>query len=140
MKLFVVKLKGEKMTKEEAIKILELTRDGYLKKANDASSFAQGTFAEMFEDKTIALNMAICALRASNRPSDARKGEGWSTISVDENVGSNRELARPSLTINLVLKDDSSVPIVKEALSNFDDRRIDELINYIKALIMLTKE
>jgi hypothetical protein len=81
------------MTKEEAIKILELTRDGYLKKANNARSFDQGTFAEMFEDKTIALNMAICALRASNRPSDERKGEGWSTISVEENVGSNRRFS-----------------------------------------------
>lgn len=82
----------------------------------------------------------IPSYKTENSPSDERKGEGWSTISVEENVGSNRELARPSLTINLVLKDDSSVPIVKEALSNFDDRRIDELINYIKALIMLTKE
>ena len=94
-------------------------------------------------DKALAADMAWLLkerFKTENSPSDARKGEGWSTISVDKNVGSNRELARPSLTINLVLKDDSSVPIVKEALSNFDDRRIDELTNYIKALIMLTKE
>ena len=89
------------MTKEEAIKILELTRDGYLKKANDARSFDQGTFAEMFEDKTIALNMAICALRASIRPADERNGEGWSTISVEENVGSNAAISAADAIVKM---------------------------------------
>lgn len=75
------------MTKDEAIKILELTRDGYLEKANTARSFDRGAFAEMFEDKTIALNMAICALKAFIRPSIERKDEGRATVSVDENAG-----------------------------------------------------
>ena len=89
------------MTKDEAIKILELTRDGYLEKANTARSFDRGAFAEMFEDKTIALNMAICALKASIRPSIERKDEGWSTISVDENVGSNAAISAADAIVKM---------------------------------------
>lgn len=36
-----------------------------------------------------------------NSPSDARKGEGWSTISVDENVGSNAAISAADAIVKM---------------------------------------
>ena len=36
-----------------------------------------------------------------NSPSDERKGEGWSTISVDENVGSNAAISAADAIVKM---------------------------------------
>ena len=56
------------MTKDEAIKILELTRDGYLEKAQIAYMRGNKECGPMFQDKATALSLALYALGAGDRP------------------------------------------------------------------------
>lgn len=56
------------MTKDEAVKILELTRDGYLEKAQIAYMRGNKDFGPMFQDKATALSLALYALGAGDQP------------------------------------------------------------------------
>lgn len=56
------------MTKDEAIKILELTRDGYLEKAQIAWAMDNKDLGSMFQDKMKALNVALYALGGGDPP------------------------------------------------------------------------
>ena len=56
------------MTKDEAIKILELTRDGYLEKAQIAWAMNNKDFGSMFHDKVMALNVALYELGGGDPP------------------------------------------------------------------------
>ena len=43
----------------------------------------------------------IPSYKTENSPSDARKGDGWSTISVDENVGSNAVISAADAIVKM---------------------------------------
>ena len=83
-------IEGKKMTKEEIMKAVDLCFGGiydcescpYYNDSN-CSDHLPEAMAWLLKDY----------YKTENSPSDARKGEGWSTISVDENVGSNAAIS-----------------------------------------------
>lgn len=90
------------MTKEEAMEILDDMSDYFLVMGRTLDGSGQRDHAEMNFKKYNAVRIALDAMRnAENSPSDARKGEGWSTISVDENVGSNAAISAADAIVKM---------------------------------------
>lgn len=86
------------MTKEEIMKAVDLCFGDII----DCESCPYYTHVDC--DKALAKDMAWLLkerCKTENSPSDARKGEGWSTISVEENVGSNAAISAADAIVKM---------------------------------------